>query len=190
MAKAAPAAPAAQPVEDNPALSDILERNIHTIIGLRAQAARSRPWWERAADAVTDFTGRIVFLVGNILFFVLWFVVNAGWLGIPPFDPFPYNMLTTVVSLEAICLSIFVLITQRRSSAEAELRADLALQISVLTEHELTHVLKMVDQIQDRMEIDNNEDRELIDMEIENRPEDVLAEIDKVRRQAYRQYGG
>ncbi|MCE5260070.1 MAG: DUF1003 domain-containing protein [Chloroflexi bacterium] len=175
--------------DDNPALANVMERNINTIIALRAKDDRNRKWYDRLADAITNFSGRIVFLVIHIILFASWFIINSGWLGNVPFDPYPYNMLVTVVSLEAICLSIFVLITQRRSSAEAERRADLALQIGLLTEHELTHVLQMLDAIQDRMDIDNNEDRELIDLEMETRPEDVLAEIDRVRQRAYKEFG-
>ena len=95
-----------------------------------------------------------------------------------PFDPFPYGLLTMIVSLEAIFLSTFVLISQNRLSEEVEHRADLALHIGLLTEHELTRVLQMLDAIQDKMGIENDEDSELADLEMETRPEDVLAEID------------
>ncbi|NLV75169.1 MAG: DUF1003 domain-containing protein [Chloroflexi bacterium] len=174
------------PPYDRPGMINVLERNIHTIIHLRTQADLARPWYSRLADAITEYTGRISFLVINILFFAAWLIINSGHLGITPFDPFPYNMLTTVVSLEAIVLSIFVLITQRRSEAQAERHADLALQIGLLSEYELTRVIQMLDAIQDRMDIDNNEDETLVQLETELHPEDVLEEIDRVRSQAYR----
>jgi len=184
-----PNQPTIDPSEDNPALADVMERNINTIIALRAKDDRNRPWYDRAADAITNFAGRIVFLVIHVILFSAWIVINTGQVGIPAFDPYPYNMLVTVVSLEAICLSIFVLITQRRSSMESERRADLALQIGLLTEYELTRVIKMLDAIQDRMDIENDEDKELIDLEMETHPEDVLAEIDRVRQRAYKELG-
>jgi len=184
--------PAAQP--DSPeqvgsALSEVLERNIRTIIALRLKNARNRPWYDRAADAVTGFAGRVGFLVGNLAFFLGWFVINSGRVGITPFDPYPHSVLTTIVSLEAIMLSLFLLISQRRAGAEAELRADLALQMNLLTEHELTRVLQMLDAIQDRMDIDNNDDMELVKLEMGTKPEDVLAEIDRVRQRALKLYG-
>src|SRR6186713_2737500 len=166
---------------DNPALSNVIERNIRTIIDLRLQAARARGLQDRLADAITAFSGRMVFVYAHILWFGLWFALNTGRFGVPPFDPFPYGLLTMVVSLEAIFLATFVLISQNRLSAEAERRADLDLQIGLLAEHELTRVLKMLDQIQDKMGIENDSDRELRDLEKNVHPEDVLAEIDRVQ---------
>ena len=89
-----------------------------------------------------------------------------------------------IVSLEAIFLSTFVLISQNRISADAERRADLALQIGLLTEHELTHALTMLDAVQDKLGIPNDRDRELAQLEMETRPEDVLAEIARLTHHA------
>jgi uncharacterized membrane protein len=82
-----------------------------------------------------------------------------------------------IVSLQAIFLSTFVLISQNRLSEETEHRADLDLHIGLLTEHELTRVLQTLDAIQDKMGIENHEESELADLEMETKPEDVLAEI-------------
>jgi len=81
-------------------------------------------------------------------------------------------------------LSTFVLISQNRFSQEAEHRADLAMHIGLLTEHELTRVLQMLDVIQDKLGIENDQDSELADLEMETRPEDVLAEIDRLQQRA------
>ena len=126
----------------------------------------------------------MVFVYVHIVWFGLWIVLNTGYLGLPPFDPFPYGLLTMVVSLEAIFLATFVLISQNRLSEAVEHRANLGLQIGLLTEHELTRVLQMLDAIQDKMGIKNDEDSELADLEMETRPEDVLAEIDRLQRRA------
>jgi len=90
-----------------------------------------------------------------------------------------------IVSLEAIFLSTFVLISQNRLSAEAERRADLDLHIGLLTEHELTRALHMLDAIQDKLGIENDADSELADLEMETKPEDVLAEIERLQQRAY-----
>ncbi len=87
-----------------------------------------------------------------------------------------------IVSLEAIFLSTFVLISQNRLSAEADRRADLDLQIGLLTEHEITRVLNMLDAIQDKMGIENDTDKELLELEKNIRPEDVLEEMDRIQR--------
>ena len=171
-------------VGDNPALSDVIERNIRTIIELRQQAAQARGVQDRLADAITAFSGRMVFVYAHIVWFGLWFLLNTGRFGVPPFDPFPYGFLTMVVSLEAIFLATVVLISQNRLSVDAEHRADLHLQIGLLTEHELTRVLQMLDAMQDKMGITNHADSELADLEMETRPEDVLAEIARLQQRA------
>ena len=170
--------------DDNPALSDVIERNIRTMIQLRQKAARARSVQDRLADAVTAFSGRMVFVYGHIVWFVMWFLLNTGRFGVQPFDPFPYGLLTMVVSLEAIFLATFVLISQNRLSAEAEHRADLDLHIGLLTEHELTRVLQMLDAIQDKMGIEDHAESELADLEMETKPEDVLAEIERLQQRA------
>src|SRR6266853_2729039 len=171
-------------LEDNPGLSNVLERNIRTIIRLRTEAARERGLQDRIADAVTSFAGDMTFVYVHVLWFGTWIALNTGWFGTRPFDPFPYGLLTMVVSLEAIFLATLVLISQNRLSAESERRADLSLQIGLLAEHELTHALAMLDAIQDKLGIDNDQDRELADLEMETKPEDVLAEIERVQRRA------
>jgi len=170
--------------EDNPALSQIIERNIRTIIQLRLRAARARSVQDRLADAITTFSGRMVFAYVHIVWFGVWILLNTGWVGVRAFDPFPYGLLTMVVSLEAIFLSTFVLISQNRLSAETEHRADLDLHIGLLTEHELTRVLQMLDAIQDKLGIDNDADSDLADLEMETKPEDVLAEIARLQQRA------
>ena len=163
-------------------LARVIEQNIHTIIHSRETAASQRSSEDRIADAVTDFSGRMYFVYFHILWFAIWILINLGYLGIKPFDPYPFGLLTMIVSLEAIFLSTFVLISQNRLSAEADRRADLDLQIGLLAEHELTRVLKMLDEIQDKMGIENDSDRELQDLEKNVHPEDVLAEIDRVQQ--------
>jgi uncharacterized membrane protein len=170
--------------QDNPGLSDVIERNIRTMIQLRLKAARERNWQDRIADAITSASGRMVFVYVHLVWFGAWILLNDGPFGVRPFDPFPYGLLTMIVSLEAIFLSTFVLISQNRLSQDAERRADLALHIGLLTEHELTRVLLMLEAIQDRMGSDEEKDSELADLEKETRPEDVLAEIERLHRRA------
>jgi len=167
--------------EDNPALSKVVERNIRTIIQLRLKATQERSVQDRLADAITAYSGRMLFVYIHIGWFGLWILLNTGHLMLP-FDPFPYGLLTMIVSLEAIFLSTFVLLSQNRLSEDVERRANLGLQIGLLTEHELTRVLQMLDAIQDKIGVENDTDSELADLEMETRPEDVLAEIDRLQR--------
>jgi uncharacterized membrane protein len=167
--------------KDNPALSKVIERNIRTIIYLRTKAARERSLQGRIADTITSFSGRMIFAYVHIVWFGIWILLNTGWLGVRVFDPFTYGLLTMVVSLEAIFLSTFVLISQNRLGEETERRADLDLQIGLLTEHELTRVLQMLDAIQDKPGIVDHENSELADLEMDTKPEDVLAEIHRLQ---------
>jgi uncharacterized membrane protein len=171
---------------DNPALSQIIERNIRTIIQLRLKAARERSFQERAADTITSFSGSMAFVYLHIAWFSTWVLLNTGRFGVHPFDPFPYGLLTMVVSLEAIFLSTFVLITQNRLGDEVEHRADLDLHIGLLAEHELTRVLQMLDAIQEKLGVENHAASELADLEMETKPEDVLAEIARLQRSPFR----
>jgi uncharacterized membrane protein len=171
-----------EPEGTNPLLSHIIERNIRTITRLRLQTARERHVQDRLADAITSLSGSMLFVYLHILWFGAWLLVNTGYMGIKPFDPFPYGLLTMIVSLEAIFLATFVLISQNRFSDAADRRAELDLQIGLLAEHEITRVLQMLDAIQDKLGIENDVDSELADLEMETKPEDVLAEIDRVHR--------
>ena len=115
MQTSSPPTPTAEERErDNPALSKIIERNIRTMIHLRFSAEAQRSLQDRAADSVTAFSGSIVFVHIHIVWFALWILLNTGRFGLPAFDPFPYGLLTMIVSLEAIFLSTLVLITQNR----------------------------------------------------------------------------
>jgi len=172
--------------QDNPALSQIIERNIRTIIQLRLKAARERSSQDRAGDAITSFSGSMAFVYLHVAWFSIWVLLNTGRFGVHPFDPFPYGLLTMVVSLEAIFLSTFVLITQNRLGDEVEHRADLDLHIGLLAEHELTRVLQMLDAIQEKLGVENHAASELADLEMETKPEDVLAEIARLQRSAFR----
>jgi len=171
--------------KDNPALSKVIERNIHTIIHLRTKAARERSLQSRIADVITSFSGRMIFAYVHIIWFGIWILLNTGAFGVHAFDPFPYGLLTMVVSLEAIFLSTFVLISQNRLGEETERRADLDLHIGLLTEHELTRVLQMLDVIQEKLGIVDHENSDLADLEMETKPEDVLAEIHRLQQHEY-----
>lgn len=163
-------------------LSKVLERNIRTIGDLRMRQANARGLQDRIADAVTEFAGSMTFVYLHLVWFFGWVLVNTGWFKLKAFDPFPYGLLTMIVSLEAIFLSALVMISQNRLSFEAERRADLNLQIGLLAEHELTRVIKMLDALHTKLEIVPNDENELQDLEMETMPEDVLQELERIHK--------
>jgi uncharacterized membrane protein len=167
-----------------------IERYIRTILHMRLKAASQRTPEQRLADAITSFSGRMAFVYLHIVWFSIWILLNSGLFNMQPFDPFPYGLLTMVVSLEAIFLATFVLISQNRMSELSEQRNDLDLHIDLLTEYELTRVLQMLDAIQDKLGIPNQEDPELADLEMETKPEEVLAEIERLQKAVLRSSSG
>ena len=171
-------------------LNRAIERYIRTIVHMRLKAARERSLSQRIADVVTSFSGTMIFVYIHIVWFSAWILLNSGLFGMEPFDPFPYGLLTMIVSLEAIFLSTFVLISQNRMGELAEKRADLDLHIDLLTEYELTRVLQMLRAIQEKMGIADEEDEELSDLEMETKPEAVLAEIERMQERVVKKETG
>lgn len=129
---------------------------------MKAKADAKRNITERFADWTTGFFGSIPFLIVHFLWFVTWIALNNGALpGFKPFDPFPYGLLTMIVSLEAIFLSIFVLLSQNRAGKIADLREEIDLQVDIITEREITKLIQMAYIMMEKMEVSMAEDKEL-----------------------------
>ena len=162
------------PPPDPASLNSALQRNIAALERRRREEAASAPLQERIAAKVTDFTGSMLFVYVHLLLYGLWIAANIGWLGVKPWDP-TFVVLAMIASVEAIFLSTFVLITQNRMAAAAEKRAELDLQISLLTEHELTRVVTLVSAIAQHLGIDHPDDVEELKRDVA--PEAVLDAI-------------
>ena len=123
-------------------------RNVNTIARLEKEALHHRTATDRLGDRIAYFAGSGPFIVIHVFWFTVWVILNSRWFSkIPPFDPFPFTFLTMIVSLEAIFLTAFVLMSQNRLTRQAEKRAHLDLQINVLTEQELTMALRMLERL-------------------------------------------
>lgn len=134
------------------ATSESAQQNIRTITKLEQEAIERRSLAERVSDAITRFMGSMTFVVIHLIGFALWFSINLGaFPGVEPFDPFPFGILTLIVSGEGVVLAIFVLISQNRMSRLANQRAHLNLQISLLAEQETTNLLQKVQKIAERL---------------------------------------
>lgn len=121
---------------------------------LEAKSLRSRSLSTLIADHLTIWTSKPAFLYLNAAFFVIWIVVNLGLVpAILPFDPYPFGFLTMVVSLEAIFLSVFVLISQNRAAQIATLREELHLRLNLIAEQEITKSLEILLKMQKKMGI-------------------------------------
>lgn len=111
---------------------------------IKAQHAAHRSLLERFVDKLNEVASSTAFLVVHVAAFSFWLLWNTGHMGIKPIDPYPFGLMTTIVSLEAIFLSIFVLMAQQRESAIAELREELGLQVNLRVEQEVTKTLQLV----------------------------------------------
>ena len=99
--------------------------------------------------------------------------MNLGGLpGIEPFDPFPFSLLTTIVSLEAIFLTLFVLISQNRMSREADKRAELDLQVNLLAEKEATMILRMLQEISGHLGLSGEANKDIEELLKETKVEE------------------
>jgi len=129
-----------------------------------ARQLRKRPITVKVADLITQFCGSVLFFVLNISFFGGWIVFNTGLIpAFKPIDPFPFPMLTTIVSLEAIILSIFVLMSQNRQSIVTTLRDEIELQMDLVAEREITKILHLIAEIAKKQNI-KIDDKELDEM--------------------------
>ncbi len=161
-----------------PGLSSVLERNIGALSQRRKREEQQATVQERLAEAITRFTGSMVFVYLHLAFFGFWIVANLGWIpGVPQWDE-SFVVLAMWASVEAIFLSTFVLISQNRMQAAADKRADLDLQISLLAEHEITKLVTLVSALADRMDVRTDVDEELDDITQDVAPEAVLDEIE------------
>jgi len=106
---------------------------------------------QRVADIIADFSGSLAFLLINLGVFVVWIVANTVGPAIWHYDPYPFQFLTMAVSLEAIFLSIFVLISQNRQSAKDRIKADLDYQVNVKTELELSAMAQHIRDIEQKL---------------------------------------
>ena len=172
MTASIPTVPPPQPKS----LSSALKRNIEALEERRRQEAATATRQERLAEAITSFTGSMQFVYLHLALYAAWILINLGVLpGLPKFDP-SFVILAMEASVEAIFLSTFVLISQNRTAAAADKRADLDLQINLLAEHELTKLTEVVTAIAARLDV--RLDAEIDEVKKDVAPEAVLDELD------------
>ena len=161
----------------NPRLAPVVERNINTILELRQEVERNRGVQDRIADAITGWSGSMLFVYVHVAWFGAWIAINLHLTPLRAFDPYPFGLLTMIVSLEAIFLGTFVLISQNRQAEVDAQRNDLDLQVDLLSEYELTRVLALVDAIADHLGLEVGKDPELDDLKQDTVPEALVQEM-------------
>jgi uncharacterized membrane protein len=161
-----------------PSLDEILERNIQTLMERRRQEQAAVTRHQGAAIVIGRFIGSFGFIYAHLVLFGGWILANTiGLPGIPTFDP-ELVLVATFAAIEAIFLTTLVLINQNRMSAVAERRAELDLQISLLTEHELTRMLHLVSAMAERLKVHSAVDEEIEELKGDVEAADVLDKIE------------
>ncbi len=109
---------------------------------INKEFAKNRTATQKISDWITDFCGSMLFVYLHSLWFAIWILLNIGifaFFGL--FDPYPYGLLTMIVSLEAIVLSTFILISQNRQAEKADMRAEMDYRINLKAEKEIAEIL-------------------------------------------------
>lgn len=163
----------------DPSVNPLIQKNVHALLEVRRRDEERIGPFDRMADAITRFTGSLPFLIIHLVLVAGWFALNTGvLLRLKPWDPYPFVMLAMAASVEAIFLSTFVLISQNRQAALADRRAELDLQIGLLTEHEVTRTIHMLHKLLEHHGIEA-EWADLEDLKKEVAPERVLVQIER-----------
>ncbi len=159
--------------------SEVTRQNVRTIAELEQRAQLNRTTGDVIAEQITRFCGSILFVWVHVFWFAAWVLLNTVS-SVTKFDPYPFNFLTLTVSLEAIFLSAFILISENTRSRTDERRNHLDLQINLLAEQENTKMLKLLHQIGLKVGIDC-EDELLEDLERETQPEKLMEQIEALQ---------
>jgi uncharacterized membrane protein len=154
-------------------LAGVVERNVRSLVARRQHLEQQKSLEQRVADSITRFTGSMRFVYIHALIYGAWIVINLPAVPAPKFDP-NFVLLAMVASVEAIFLTTFVLMTQNRMSKQAEKRAELDLQVSLLAEHEMTRLITLVKAIAEKLDIEASKDPELPELQQDVAPERVL----------------
>lgn len=149
VASAAPSTPSSP--ADGETGPSLLDRITDEIARLESRHRIAMSRGEHLAEKIAGLSGSMPFAACNALFFSGWILLNSGTTGINPFDPYPFGGLTVAVSLEAIFLAIFVLISQNRQALQSDRRATVDLQMNTMAEREITKLIELVAKLHDHL---------------------------------------
>jgi uncharacterized membrane protein len=160
-----------------PSAEQLTEQNVETITRLEQAARAQRTPKDRLAEQIARFCGSMTFVWVHVLWFGGWILVNS-LRGMPHVDPFPFTFLTLIVSLEAIFLSTFILISQNHDNLISERRSHLDLQLNLLSEQENTKMIMMLHAIAEKVGANLTEDSQIQALSEETEPERLIEQIE------------
>lgn len=158
-------------------VDQLTEQNVRTIAELEKAAQAHQTKASLIADRITRFCGSMPFVWVHVVWFTVWIVGNTvlPW---KPIDPYPFSFLTLVVSLEAIFLSTFIMISENRQERMDTRRSHLDLQINLLAEQENTKMLKLLEAMAKKLGVDPSDDPDVEVLEQATRPEKLVEQIE------------
>ena len=155
------------------------QENLHVISEMETQGLEERSAAERFSEFISNVAGTPTFALAHLILFGAWVATQSGLVPVlPVFDPYPFTFLTFLVSLEALFLSIFVLISQGRMTRQAERRSHLELQVNLLAEQESTNALKLLRAIAEHLQIPDPPTEE--DLEAETSIRGLIEDVEEV----------
>jgi uncharacterized membrane protein len=167
-------------------MNSVLARNIQALMARRREEHAALRIEERIVHGITGFIGSLHFVYLHLVILAVWLSVNLGWVSVlPAFDP-RFVWLPVFLAIEAIFLSTFVLMTQNRMAAAADKRADLDLQINLLTEHEMTKLISVISALAQHLGVETEVEEELDELKGDVAAEAVLDEIETATEGARR----
>jgi uncharacterized membrane protein len=159
-------------------VDEFTEKNVRAIAKLEREARANLSKTDRIAAQITRFCGSMAFVWVHVVFFSAWILGNTVFFS-QPLDPFPFSLLTLVVSLEAIFLSTFIMISENRQEELSERRSNLDLQINLLAEQENTKLLQLTEEIARKLGIDPGQFPEVGALQQTTHPERLIRQIDQ-----------
>jgi uncharacterized membrane protein len=133
-------------------------QTIHEMVEVEARDRIKISVSDKIANSISGFAGSMLFVWLHVAWFAAWIILNTAGL---QFDGFPYGLLTMIVSLEAIFLSTFVLISQNRQSLLIDKRSKVVLQVNLISELVVTKVMALVSEIHKHLGLSVGQDKEV-----------------------------
>ncbi|MGH7204011.1 MAG: DUF1003 domain-containing protein [Candidatus Levyibacteriota bacterium] len=158
---------------------DFQLQNVEELIALEQRDRIDMSMSDRIASIITSFSGSMLYVFLHVVWFGVWIIWNMGFFKLKPFDPFPFSLLTMMVSLEAIFLSAFVLISQNRQALQADKRAKVDMEINMIAERENTKLIEMIAEIHQHLKIQSKDKAEIKQLKKVTNVNKLAQQIDK-----------
>lgn len=166
--------------EDKKITARVTQENIEVIKKIEEEFNKQRSLADFIGDSIGGAASNIIFVLVHLVGIVSWIVINADYFPyIKPFDPYPYSLLSFIITTESVFLFMFVLIKQNRMTRRAEQRSHLNLQLTLLVEQELTKALQMLEKVSQSIGTQDAADNKTMELSKETHVETLVEKLDE-----------